>query len=232
MVDQPLLPPTAPDEDARAAELALGLLDGAERAAALRRWLSDPAFAADVEAWRLRLSPLLDAIPAATPPMRVWRAVEARVDTGTTATIVRRLRLWRGGALISGALAASLAVFIVLRPAELRVPTPVAVSQLAGTQGTATMAIAYDAKKGVLRLSPTTLDSPTKSPELWVIPDDGVPRSLGIIRAGSRDLPIDAGLRPLLKGGVTLAITLEDAATAPHQAPSATPILTGKITII
>ena len=36
-------------QDVAAAELALGLLDGEERAAALRRVLAEPAFAAEVE---------------------------------------------------------------------------------------------------------------------------------------------------------------------------------------
>ncbi|HEX7821834.1 MAG TPA: anti-sigma factor [Sphingobium sp.] len=233
MVDQPPLPPSSsPDRDALAAELALGLLDGIDRAEALRLCLSDPGFAAEVEAWSLRLSPLLGAIPAIAPSPHVWKAVEARIGGAQGASVVRSLRLWRGSALLSGALAASLALFITLRPAALQAPGPVAVSQLASTTGAATMAIAYDPQKGVLRLSPTALDDARKSPELWVIPGDGVPRSLGIIRADGRELAVDPGLRPFLKGGVTLAITLEDAATAPHKAPSTTPILTGKITII
>jgi anti-sigma-K factor RskA len=54
-----------PDREALAAELALGLLEGADRAEALRLCLSDPAFAAEVEAWGLRLSPLLGTIATA-----------------------------------------------------------------------------------------------------------------------------------------------------------------------
>ena len=51
--------PTPPEQDLLAAELALGLLDGTERAEALRLCLSDPAFARAVDAWSIRLSPLL-----------------------------------------------------------------------------------------------------------------------------------------------------------------------------
>ena len=42
------------DPDMAAAELALGVLEGEERATALRRVLSEPAFAAEVERWRAR----------------------------------------------------------------------------------------------------------------------------------------------------------------------------------
>jgi anti-sigma-K factor RskA len=61
MVD-PAPPPS--DREALAAELALGLLDGPEWAEALRLCLSDPEFGAEVGAWSLRLSLLLDAVPA------------------------------------------------------------------------------------------------------------------------------------------------------------------------
>lgn len=229
MVDPSPLPP---DRDTLAAELALGLLDGAERAEALRLRFSDPTFAADVEAWGLRLSPLLQAIPPIQPSRYVWGAIEARIDGGQHITAMQRIRLWRGGALVSGAIAAGLALFIAMRPADVQLSAPMAISQLAGEGGTATMAIAYDPQQGVLRLSPSSLESGAKSPELWVIPEDGVPRSLGIIRADGGELAVDRTLANLLKNGVTLAITMEDAASAPHSAPTSLPILTGKIIII
>lgn len=224
--------PPPPDRDALAAELALGLLDDAERAEALRLCLSAPAFAAEVEAWSLRLSPLLHAIPPVQPPHHVWSAIEARTDGKRHVSTVRSLRLWRGSALLSGAIAAGLALFIAVRPGDHQAPAPMAVSQLADAAGTATMVIAYDPRQGVLRLSPTSLESGAKSPELWVIPEDGVPRSMGIIRADGRELAVDGAVAKLLKSGVTLAITMEDAASAPHKAPTSPPILTGKITII
>lgn len=220
------------DRDALAAELALGLAEGGDRAAALRLCLSDPAFAANVEAWSLRLSPLLDAIPPAEPPEHVWNAIAARTDSSRHVTAERQLRLWRGGALVSGAIAAGLALFVAVRPADVQRPTPMAVSQMAGADGTVTMAIAYDPSQGVLRLSPTSLESGTKSPELWVIPEDGVPRSLGIIGTKGRELAVDAAFAKFLKSGVTMAITMEDAASAPHKAPTSPPVLTGKIIII
>ncbi len=231
MVDES---PPPPDRDGLAAELALGLLEGAERAKALRLCLSNPAFAAEVEAWKLRLSPLLSDTAEVAPSGAVWRAVEARIAGGGEISVARSLRRWRAGALLSGAIAASLALMIVMRPSDAPrpAPGPVAVSQLASAQNADTMAIAYDPAKGMLRLSPTSLETAGKSPELWVIPGDGVPRSLGIIRANGRELAVDGALRRYLTGGVTLAITLEDAATAPHRAPNAPPILTGKITVL
>lgn len=225
----PILPPDRAD---LAAELALGLLEGPDRAEALRLCLSDPGFAAEVEAWGHRLSPLLDAMPKEMPSRRVWNAVEARIADHPSTGQVRSLRLWRGGAIAAAAIAASLAlVLIAPRPAS-QPPEAIGVSQLADAQGSATMAISYDPQAGVLRLGPNALQSGVKSPELWIIPEDGVPRSLGLIAAGGGKLAVEAPLRQFLRNGVTLAITLEDPATAPHKAPTSTPILTGKISII
>ncbi len=225
-------PPLAPDRSDLAAELALSLLDGPDRAEALRLCLSDPGFAAEVEAWGHRLSPLLDATPQATPSGWVWNAVEARIADRPATGHIRSLRLWRGTAITAGAIAASLALALVLPRQASEAPKAVGVSQLVDAQGTATMAVSYDPQAGVLRLGTNRLQSGTKSPELWIIPEDGVPRSLGLIGADGGTLTVGTGLRQFLRNGVTLAITLEDPATAPHKAPTSTPILTGKISII
>lgn len=232
--------PLSPEHESLAAELALGVLEGADRAEALRLTLSDPAFAVEVEAWRRRLSPLLGTVAAMPPSPRVWNAVEARIGEEKALRSTagpRSLRLWRGGALVSGAIAAGLALVLVTRPpapSVVAVPpaTSVAVSQLSGADGGVTMAVAYDPQKGVLRLGGATLLGSGKSPELWIIPEDGVPRSLGIVRADGDELTVDAGLRRFMNDGATLAITMEDAASAPHKAPSATPVLVGKFSII
>jgi len=228
---------TPSERDDLAAELALGLLEGEERAKALRLCLADPSFAAQVEAWGHRLSPMLDLTPEQSPPGHIWSAIEARIGgalSGRPAAerSVRRLRFWQGSALLSGAIAACLAVVLVTRPAPQPTPGAVGLSQLADAQGAATMAISYDPQSGVLRMGTSQIASGTKAPELWVIPADGVPRSLGLINPQGGKHAVNKELRAFLQNGATLAITLENAATAPHAAPTSAPILTGKISII
>lgn len=224
--------PTPSERDDLAAELALGLLEGDERAKALRLCLADPSFAAQVELWSHRLSPLLDFATEQTPPNHIWSAIAARIGgQSVPVRAVRRLRFWQGSALLSGAIAAGLALVLVTRPA----PEPsgaVGLSQLADAQGAATMAISYDPQSGVLRMGTSQIASGAKSPELWVIPADGVPRSLGIISPQGGKHSVSEDLRAFLQNGATLAITLEDAASAPHAAPTSAPVLTGKISII
>ena len=65
--------PGPAEPDVAAAELALGLLDGEERAAALRRMLAEPGFAREVERWR-------DAFRR--PVRRRRRAVAPAADLG------------------------------------------------------------------------------------------------------------------------------------------------------
>lgn len=228
---------TPSERDDLAAQLALGLLEGNERAQALRLCLFDPAFAAQVEAWSHRLSPLLDLAGEQAPPNHVWRAIEARIGAASSGRAspertVGRLRFWQGGALVSGAIAACLALLLVTRPAPEQTNGTVGLSQLADAQGAATMAISYDPQSGVLRMGTSQIASGAKSPELWIIPADGVPRSLGIVDRQGGKLAVSEDLRAFLQNGATLAITLEDAATAPHPAPTSAPILTGKISII
>ena len=96
-----------------AAELALGLLDGEERAVALRRVLSDRGFAAEVEWWRRHLADLLDDYPSVPAP-------EGLIDRIAMASRPKpRSRL---KTLIPAGLAVAAAVLLVL---FLR-PVPVA----------------------------------------------------------------------------------------------------------
>ena len=161
--------PLDPEErDLLAAELALGLLTGAElaRAAALAR--SDAEFSRLVGRWSGRLSPLLDEIPAATPPARLWPAIEAHIRPAERPSNVvvlrRRVTLWRAYAAGATAIAASLALVLVTRPAQ--VPAPAAGAPLAATMAAA--------------------DSPARLVATWD------PASRSLIVAAAADMPATA----------------------------------------
>lgn len=229
-----------PEQAQMAAELALGVLEGEERAAALRLSLASPAFAAMVAKWQARLDPLGEGFEEAPPP-DLWRAIEARLDAEPQTGNIRKLRLWQGLAAASGALAAGLAAIMVLGPATVReAPGPVApaaaelavIAQLTGADGTL-LAANIDPQAQFLDIRAIALPDSGLTPELWVIPGDGVPRSLGLIaRAGTTQVRLPDNLRPLVQDGAVLAVSLELAEGAPHAAPSSTPIATGKISAI
>ncbi|VWX50755.1 anti-sigma factor domain-containing protein [Novosphingobium sp. 9U] len=226
-----------PELETLAGELALGLLEGEDRAEAMRRCLSDRTFAAAVAQWRERLEPLHEAFEE-SPATDLWPAIEGRLSKSGDHRLRRLVKRWRAGAIASGLLAASLAAFIVLRP----FPTPVqdappdgqaAVAQLGGEAAAALLAANYDPASGVLRIRAVRMPVSALAPELWVIPADGVPRSLGLVAAGGvSKVAVAPETRALLQDGATLAITLEPREGAPHRAPSSAPIAAGKISTI
>jgi anti-sigma-K factor RskA len=138
-------------------------------------------------------------------------------------------------------MAASLAAIMLFGPISLREdaalpattsPAPVVIAQLAGGDGTL-LAASIGPESQYLDIRAVALPDTDLTPELWVIPGDGVPRSLGLIASnGKTQVMLPERLRPLVVDGAILAVSLESPEGAPHTAPSATPIATGKISAI
>ena len=239
MVD---LPEELDKSEQLAAELALGLLEGEDLATALRLRLSDPDFRHAVDTWEKRLAPLLDVIPPQAAPDHVWQSINARLDIRSTepagdniAMISFRSRLnrWRAAALTAGAIAASLALALLVRPEPMAVPeSPVQqlasaqiIAQLSGEQPGLSVATRFDPDTGKMNVSTAGLDSEKGAPVLWVVPADGTPRALGILPTnGAGSINIDPTVRSFVEAGALLALTMEDPAGAPFEAPT-TPIL-------
>ena len=227
-----------PNEDsATAAEYVLGLLDPGSQAQAAARVAIDADFAAEVSAWEDRLSPLLDGRDEA-PPAALWAGINAR----TTPVIAQDrapagLRLWQGMTALSTSVAAALALMLFTQPEVTPVvPTPTATPLLAALgseKGTSAVAVSYDRATGMMILTPVSLKTGDLFPELWMIPADGVPRSLGIIKAGAPSgQKLDAALQKLLASGVTLAITPEQAGGSRTGQPTGEIIASGKVTTL
>jgi anti-sigma-K factor RskA len=224
---------TPEERDALAAELALGVLEGEERAQALRLQLADPVFAREVQRWAERLGDLHPGFAEAAP-RDLWDAIEARLEAPSVVTLETRLRRWRWSAIGAGLLAASLAVALVVRPVpEPLPPGQAVVAQLGDATNAGMLAANYDVRSGTLRIRAVALPKNKLSPELWVIPADGVPRSLGLVaKRGVTEVAVSDQLRPFVQDGATLAITFEAAEGAPHAKPSGKPVATGKIALI
>jgi anti-sigma-K factor RskA len=229
MADAPLTPE---DRDVLVAELALGLLDGEARAGALRQLVADPGFSAGmIDAWHQRLAPLYDEFAPVTPSEGIWEGIAARIGSGGNS--LRQLRLWQGGAIAAFAIAASLAMVLLFRappPTPVPAPMAVAVAQLVGTPEGPVITARYDPDKAVVTLRVNGIKPDPLAPELWVIPADGKPRSLGLIpNLGEARIEVATGNRSFLADGSVLAVTMETATGAPHDAPSSTPVAAGKI---
>jgi anti-sigma-K factor RskA len=224
--------PELPEDGALAAEHALGVLNARERSGAEARIAIDPAFAADVEGWSQRLAPMLDEIPPVEPPAGLWPRIERGLPVNDNeAGVRRRLRFWRGATAGSlGLAAASLAIaaMLAVRPPEIIIAPappmgPMLNARLAGTAGQPMFLAAYDPeRKAVLvaSLVPPGAD-PDHSHELWLIPADGRPRSLGLIEPGaSKSMPISDSMAAMTTEGAALAVTVEPPGGSPSEGPS------------
>lgn len=222
--------PDLPEDEALAAEHALGVLSARERAVAEARMAREPAFAAAVEAWRARLAPMLGAVAAVPPPAGLWTRIERALPANDNA-MVGRLRFWRGTAMGSMGLAAAsifAAVFLAAQPPQVITapPAPMAPmlnARLVANGGQPLFLAAYDPERKrmmVASLVPPGTD-PGHSHELWLIPADGKPRSLGLIEPGaSRAMPMPEPMMPMMGEGAALAVSVEPIGGSKQGGPS------------
>jgi anti-sigma-K factor RskA len=223
--------------EALAAEHALGVLSEPERAQAEARLAGDPAFAALVEAWRERLAPLLDAVPAVEPPAAVWSRIARALPANDNLAVRRRLRFWRAATVGSMALAAAslaAAVMLATRPpvvlqAPPAAPAPILnASLMSPSDGTEPMFVAaYDPARHALIV--TSLMKPGSDPrhvhELWVIPADGKPHPIGMIEPGkSKAMPMPKDMAPMFKPGSAIAVSVEPPGGSPMKTVPSGPI--------
>lgn len=223
--------PDAPDPDMTAAELALGLLDGEERAAALRRVLADPAFARDVEAWRERLAGLFDDYPEVAAPESVAARL-AEPDRPATPAPTTAWR-WPVAALVT-AIAAMLALFVILRPIPQPVAAPhrVMVASLMMRDKSAAVPAVVDMTTGEMRVGGAAIAPEGRSAQLWMIGGDGVPRPMGVLAStGPSRMLLPADKRAGLKAGITLAVSIEPIGGSPTGLPTGPVVASGKLSI-
>ena len=232
---------TMPDEDdLLAAELALGLLDDAEAQVARERLRHDAAFAHAHARWQTYAAGLTADV-GETPPPRVWSAILARLpandDVPANDNLRTSLRMWRAGAIAASLLLVTLGVRSYL-PVHAPAPAPqIAAAQpaplvavLSGKNGV--VSVNYDRASGRLASVVSGVDAGPRAVELWVIPADGKPRSLGVLaqgRPGWRTAP--EGATRALQAGVTLAVSLEPMGGSPTGSPTGPVILTGKLDV-
>jgi len=73
----------------------------------------------------------------------------------------------------------------------------------------------------------------TRVPELWLIPADGKPRPLGILRADRAvTITIPPALVPHATSNAVLAVSLEPQGGSPTGQPTGPVIATGKLTLL
>jgi anti-sigma-K factor RskA len=244
MSDSELPPPDArepldpPDDDVLAGELALGVLNAPQRAAAQARAESDPQFARRVSDWERRLAPWLVDTGAVAAPAHVWLQIRSRLGWQSTAALPgvwQSLVFWRGAAILA-TLAALFAIWIgrppVQQPSVAVVAHAAKVTTLAHDDGSTAWLASVDPAHGTVLMVPVphAADPQGRVPELWLIPPGKAPRSLGLVSIEKADtVKVPEDVLPALGAGSVLAVSLEPPGGAPAGAPTGPIIAKGAI---
>ena len=234
-----------------AAEYALGVLEGAERAAAETRAERDSDFARAVDGWHAQLTPMLDYVEDAMPSPRVWRGIESaigRSDAPPSRPVAavrdaadpiarRAIPVWRAfGLMVVGAALASFAVVTLIDRDVVRFgPNPTGDPATVAPALVATLTPEGEAPAALARLDPSggltvriaLAGENDRVPELWLIPGDGVPRSLGLLSEGSATIALPDGIAP--SAGEALAVSLEPPGGSPTGAPTGPVVASGEL---
>jgi anti-sigma-K factor RskA len=211
-----------------AAEYVLGTMHGAARRRFQTYLERDAALRAEVNQWQARLVPLIDVVTPIEPPRRVWQKIEARLfDANSTqtqaSTVVSTpnaakrgsasgLFTWltsrAGLTFAASALCGMLAVLLLVRQLP-PYDQPMRVAVLEDTSG-ARMVIEQNKPQLLeVRMVKPWKANTSSSFQLWILPPDGAPRSIGLINQdGSTKIEMKE-LEGLLEGGLAFAVTRE-----------------------
>lgn len=219
-----------------AAEYVLGSLQGPARRRFEAWMMESRQVREEVWFWEARLSGLADSVPPVPAPERVWTAINDRLwpqtDTWATPEPVRRSGwnlswLWPSWSVLATAAVLVMAVLWV------QTPEPTGYPGLSGAIVQENVAdplwlVSDDVRDNRLRLRSVAAQAAeaNRDYELWVVPTEGAPRSLGVITAEDRTLQIELSeeLRASLDASRTLAISLEPTGGSPTGVPTG-PIL-------
>ena len=220
-----------PEDELLAAEYALGVLAGTDRAAAERLLQRDSKFAAMVTDWEQRLAPWAGEIAEVAAPPQVWERIAAALPApaAPSAGLWQNLVFWRGLTLATGALAAACLGGLIYLGTLDRQPPLVATIEGGGHRH---FVATVDGKRGTIAVVPAAFSADaTRVPELWLIPADGKPRPLGLLRADSTvTITIPAELAAQTVSNAVLAVSLEPPGGSPTGLPTGLVIATGKLT--
>lgn len=222
-----------PLADRLAAEYVLGTLRGPARRRFESLLPAHPALRDAVAAWQRRLTLMSAGEPGVRPSPRVWTGIERRLFSPPTAPAAtglwQRLAFWRG--LCGVALVAVVALGVLrVQPPPAQAPLVIVLQgnpeAAAVLQAAFVASVSGDGRALVLRpLAALELD-PARTLELWNVPAEGAPRSLGLVSA-SGDTTIKRA--ELLRGAAALAVSLEPVGGSPTGAPTGPILSVGSI---
>lgn len=211
---------------ALAADYAIGLMQGAARRRFEMLLLDDPALREELAQWQESLASLTETLPEAAVPERVWAGIQARIEPQVLHVpqknpLWMRLRL----ALAACAVLATLYIGFIQQSDQVRYSATL----LSADQQPA---LRIKAHAQYLQVEPLTLAAVglDRSLELWAIPADGKPISLGVVPVGGQGkINLSPAQRELLGTSIALAVSLEPHGGSPTGQPTGPVLYQGQL---
>jgi anti-sigma-K factor RskA len=184
-----------------------------------------------VAQWQIRLAPLSTSVPEVAPPAAVWQRIEARLFGAAAAALPwwQRLTPWRA---LSGV--ATMAALVLVVVASQPPPPQAPIVVVLGANPEAAQAlnasfvasVTADGRALVLKPLNDLSLAPGRALELWAVPPQGAPRSLGLVRADAATTLVRA---QLLRDTAAFAVSVEPPGGSPTGAPTGPIVSVGKL---
>jgi anti-sigma-K factor RskA len=226
--------------DRLAADYVTGTLRGPARRRFEALLPAHPLLRTAVREWQTRLIPLTVSVEPEKPPAVVWQRIEARIGGGAAAAPKparerwwSQLAFWRGLAAIASVAVISLSVLLA-SPGPPQPPIVVVLSATGATADGAAVpasfvaSISGDGRAMVTKPLVNVSLEPNRALELWAVPPQGAPRSLGLISAQGTTI-VKKG--KVLDNTAALAVSLEPPGGSPTGAPTGPVLWAGKLQI-
>ncbi|WP_418317469.1 anti-sigma factor [Piscinibacter sakaiensis] len=225
--------------DRLAADYVSGTLRGAARRRLERLLPAHPALREAVHAWQDRLAPLTASIEPRDPPPAVWHGIESRLGFSTERAAParrsgwwQRLAFWRGMTAFASVAALS-AMLLLAQPGSVEPPIIVVLNATGAPAADGAVvpasfvaSISGDGRAVVTRPLTDVALQADRALELWAVPPEGAPRSLGLINAKAATV---VRRERLLDGTAALAVSLEPPGGSPTGAPTGPVLYVGKL---
>lgn len=196
-----------------ASEYVLGTLRGGARRRFEVLMAGDAALRRTTREWQERLGAMAEFTSPVAPDRRVWHAIEARLGARAAAP---RWQFWRHGALAAWrifGLASSALAALLLATVLLDRPGTAPISDIASLTDEAArpaLVVTADRARGLMtvKLVANVPLTAQQALQLWAVPRDGKPRSLGVLGT-QRELTLPLPSNAMGADVAVLAVSLE-----------------------
>jgi len=214
---------------ALAADYAIGLMSAAARRRFEQLLLDDAALRAELAQWQESLASLTETLPEQPVPDRVWEGITARIEPQVL-HVPEKPPFWNW--LRVTAALCSIVILVFLGSLYNRDDARYRATLLSAD---AQPAFKVEAHADYLQVEPLALAAigPDRSLELWAIPADGKPISLGVIPAGGKGkVELSAAQKALIGQPIALAVSLEPKGGSPTGQPTGPVLYQGALALL